>query len=132
MSAIAPPATFRETIWRMISTLNPNGDKLLFQAHDPELNIQNEHFPLDVEGFRTTAAAQIVKAARAMQLVEQAIALLEKIKPLRAAEATQRWRAGYDLSLAQLYIFRLRLYQYLLAMDQHASQMPQPERSEIQ
>ena len=120
-------STFRETIWRMISTLNPNGDKLLFQAHDPDLNIQNEHFPLAVEGFRATAAAQIVKAGRAMQLVEQAITLLEKIKPLRAAEATQRWRAGYDLSLAQLYIFRLRLYQYLLAMDQHSSQMPQPK-----
>lgn len=121
---------FRETIWRVISTLNPNGDKLLFQAHDPELNIQNEHFPLEVDGFRAMAATQIVKAARAMQLIEQAITLLEKIRPLRAAEANQRWRAGYDLSLAQLYIFRLRLYQYLLAMDKHASQMPQPKDPE--
>ncbi len=117
---------FRETIWRVISTLNPNDDKLLFQSHDPELDIQNEHFPLDFAGFRTMAATQIVKAARAMLLIEQAIALLEKIKPLRAAEATQRWRASYDLSLAQLYIFRLRLYQYLLAMDQHVNQMPNP------
>ncbi len=118
---------FRETIWRVISTLNPNGDKLLFQASDPELNIQTEHFPLAVEGFRTTAAAQVVKAARAMQLIEQAIALLEKVKPLRASEATQRWRAGYDLALAQLYIFRLRMYQYLLVMDQHANEMPAPK-----
>ena len=116
---------FRESIWRVISTLNPNADTLLFQASDPELNIQTELFPLDVENFRTSALAQVVKAARAMQRVEQAIALLENVKPLRASEATQRWRAGYDLALAQLYIFRLRLYQYLLAMDQHANQMPQ-------
>ena len=118
---------FRETIWSVISTLNPNGDKLLFQTSDPELNIQTELFPLDVENFRTNALAQVVKAARAMQRVEQAIALLENVKPLRASEATQRWRAGYDLALAQLYIFRLRLYQYLLAMDQHANHMPQPK-----
>lgn len=117
---------FRETIWRVISTLNPNGDKLLFQTSDPQLNIQNEHFPLDLDGFRATAAAQIVKAVRAMQLIEQGIALLEKVKPLRASEATQRWRGGYDLALAQLYMFRLRLYQYLLAMDKHANNMPAP------
>lgn len=120
---------FRETIWRVIATLNPNGDPLLFPTtkSDPELNIQTELFPLDVENFRTTALSQVVKAARAMQLVEQAIALLENVKPLRALEATQRWRAGYDLALAQLYIFRLRLYQYLLAMDHHANHMPQPK-----
>ena len=118
---------FRETIWSVIATLNPNSDKLLFQASDPELNIQTEHFPLPVEGFRTAAATQVVKAARAMQLIEQAIGLLEKVKPLRASEASQRWRAGYDLALAQLYIFRLRLYQFLLVMDQHANQMPAPK-----
>ena len=118
---------FRETIWRVISTLNPNDDKLLFPTHDLELNIDNEHFPLGVQGFRSKAALQIVKAARAMQLIEQAIGMLETIKPLRAAEATQRWRADYDLALAQLYIFRLRLYQYLLTMDKHANLMPAPK-----
>lgn len=30
-------------------------------------------------------------------------------------------------ALAQLYVFRLRLYQYLLAMDQHANNMPAPK-----
>lgn len=118
---------FRETIWRVISTLNPNDDKLLFPTHDPELNIDNEHFPLSAQGFRLKATSQIVKAARAMQLVEQALGMLEEIKPLRAAEATQRWRADYDLALAQLYIFRLRLYQYLLTMDKHANHMPSPK-----
>ncbi|MEZ6032167.1 MAG: VWA domain-containing protein [Planctomycetaceae bacterium] len=120
-------SVFRETIWRVISTLNPNDDKLLFPTHDPELNIDHEHFPLSAPGFRSKAASQIVKAARAMQLVEQALGMLEEIKPLRAAEATQRWRADYDLALAQLYIFRLRLYQYLLTMDKHANHMPTPK-----
>jgi hypothetical protein len=118
---------FRETIWRIISTLNPNGDKLLFQTSDPELNIQREHFPFALEGFRAAAAAQVGKAVRAMQLTEQGIGLLENVRPLRASEATQRWRAGYDLALAQLFMFRLRLYQYLLAMDKHANTTEMPK-----
>jgi len=118
---------FREAVWRVVARLNPNGDKLLFQEHDPELNIQNEHFPLLPEPFKAAAGAQVAKAAKAMNLSNEAIALLEKVKPLRATEATQRWRAGYDLALAQLYIFRLRLFQYLLAMDKHANSMPQPQ-----
>ena len=118
---------FRETIWRVISTLNPNGDKLLFQTSDPELNIKHDHFKFPINEFRAEALAQVGKAVRAMQLIEQAIGLLEKVKPLRATEATQRWRAGYDLALAQLYMFRLRLYQYLLAVDKHANMTEMPK-----
>lgn len=118
---------FRETVWRVVARLNPNGDKLLFQEHDPELNIQHEHFPLLPEPFKASAAGQVGKAAKAMNLCDEAITLMEKVKPLRADEPSQRWRAGYDLALAQLYIFRLRLFQYLLAMDKHANSMPAPK-----
>lgn len=116
----------RETLWQVVVRLNPNGDKLLFQEHDPELNIQHEHFPLELEAFKASASGQVGRAVKAMNLSNEAIALLENIKPERAKERIQRWRAGYDLALAQLYIFRLRLYQYLLAMDKHASNMPKP------
>ncbi len=117
---------FRETIWRVVARLNPNGDKLLFQEHDPELNIQNEHFPLELEPFKNAAAGQVARAAKAMNLTNEAIVLMEKVRPERAQESVQRWRAGYDLALAQLYIFRIRLFQYLLAMDKHANHMVKP------
>lgn len=118
---------FREAVWRVIARLNPNPDKLLFQAHDPELNIQHEHFPLLPEEFKAAAGGQVLRAAKAMNLTNEAISMLEAVRPLRALEATQRWRAGYDLAIAQLYIFRLRLFQYLLAMDKHANNMPKPK-----
>lgn len=118
---------FRETVWQVIARLNPNGDKLLFQDHDPELNIQHEHFPLRLEEFKTAAFGQVSRAAKAMNLTNEAIGLMEKVKPGRTAERNQRWRAGYDLALAQLYIFRLRLFQYLLAMDKHYNHMPEPK-----
>lgn len=121
---------FRETVWQVISRLNPNNDTALFQHHDPDLNIQHEHFPLANEAFRTSAAAQVSKAVKAMSLVNEAIELMEKMKPARASERIQRWRASYDLALAQLHIFRLRLYQYLLAMDRHANNMPAPQNAD--
>jgi hypothetical protein len=118
---------FRETLWRVVSRLNPTANKILFQNHDPELNIQHEHFPLLPKDFEPVARAQALRAVKAMNLTNEGIELLEKVKPLRASEATQRWRAGYDLALAQLYMFRLRLFQYLLAMDKHANNMPAPK-----
>ena len=118
---------FREAVWQVVARLNPNEDKLLFQAHDPQLSLQNEHFPLPLAEFQKAASAQVAKAARSLNLTHEAIALLESVKPLRAQEPALRWRASYDLALAQLYMFRLRLYQYLLAMDVHANNMPQPK-----
>ena len=110
----------------MIARLNPDDNKLLFEKHDPDLNIQRELFPLEREAFGASAQGQVIRAAKAMSLNNEAIALLEKVRPLRAIEGAQRWRAGYDLAVAQLYIFRLRLYQYLIAMDKHFNNMPKP------
>ncbi|MCA9036017.1 MAG: VWA domain-containing protein [Planctomycetaceae bacterium] len=120
---------FRETLWQVIARLNPTKNTLLFEKDDPELNIKHEHYKLDLAGFRQEAASQAVRAARAMALTEETIAMLEKIRPLRASESSQRWRAGYDLAIAQLYVFRLRLFQFLLAIDNHVNNFPQPKDS---
>ncbi len=118
---------FRRTLWEVIASLNPNEEKLLFPRHDAQLNIKREHYPLLPLEFRAEALQQVGRAFRSFQLTNQGIAMLESIRPLRDREPSQRWRASYDLATAQLYIFRLRLYQFLLAMDQHANNMPQPK-----
>lgn len=118
---------FRTALWEVIARLNPNEDTLLFQRHDLLLNLKNEHFKLNPQEFRQQALEQVSRAARSMNLTDEGIALLESIRPLRAQEPSPRWRANYDLAVAQLYIFRLRLYQYLLAMDVHANNMPAPQ-----
>ncbi|MFM7863863.1 MAG: hypothetical protein ACKPHU_06595, partial [Planctomycetaceae bacterium] len=92
---------FRAVLWSVISTLNPNEDKLLFSAHDPQLSLRNEHFRLLLPDFRQDAAAEVGKAARSMNLCQVAIGELESIKALRSQEASLRWRASYDLALAQ-------------------------------
>jgi hypothetical protein len=121
---------FRRDLWRVIATLNPNQNKLLFESFNTELNIQDEHYPLLLEDFKKVAAVQAVRANNAMNLVNTAITILENVKPLRAKEASSRWRAGFDLAHAQLHIFRLRLFQFLLTVDQHANNMPMPAKED--
>lgn len=118
---------FRATLFNVIERLNPSENKLLFDAHDAQLNIRREHYPLLPAPFREEAAKQVQKAARAMGLIDVALGMLDDIREDRAREASLRWRAAYDLADAQLRIFKLRLYQFLLAMDQHANNMPNPK-----
>lgn len=118
---------FRQTLWNVIVRLNPMNNKLLFETHDPELNIRRDHFPIELQPFKQEAGRQVVKAAKAMLLINEALGLLDGVKPLRATESSQRWRAGYDLATAQLHLFRLRLYQYMLNMDAHVNNMPMPK-----
>ena len=119
---------FRNTLFRVISRLNPTENKLLFDNHDPELNLKRWNFPIAAADFRSEAAREAVKAGKAMLLVNEGLSLLEGVEDQRAVEESQRWRAGYDLAYAQLRLFRIRLYQYLLAMDEHASSGRVPKR----
>jgi von Willebrand factor type A domain len=124
---------FRKTIFDVIARLNPNEDAVnrgQLPAHDPLLNIREWAYPLEPAAFREAAQGEARKAERAMSLLNTAVPLLEKIQPLRAAEEFQRWRAAYDLALAQCVAFRVRLFQFLLAMDQHANHMPPPKKAD--
>ena len=122
---------FRKTIFDVIARLNPNKDaveKGLLPAYDPNLNIREHWYPLDVAGFRQEAAKEVQKAARAMALLNTGIGLLEGVQKLRAKEDSDRWRAAYDLAYAECLAYRVRLFQYLLAMDAHANNMPEPAK----
>jgi hypothetical protein len=110
---------FRRTIWEVILTLNPH--------IDDELNIRWHHYPLDMAAFRESGKREFDRALRAMAIINQQIQKLERIEPLRAQEGEQRWRGAYDLILAQLMAYRVREFQFLLAMDRHAASAPRPE-----
>jgi hypothetical protein len=111
---------FRETMWDVIVMLNPYLDK--------DLVIREIHYPFDREKFQKEGQVEADHGIRALKLLNAAAVELEKIKPLRAAEESKRWRANYDLMLGQVYAFRVRLFQAMLALDQHARN-PQPAKS---
>lgn len=119
---------FRQAVWNVVLELNPQKNELLFgDQYDPQLVLKREHYPLSQAEFTAVALGEVKKAAYAMNRTNQAIALLQEVEPLRAREASERWRAAYDLAYAQLHLFRLRLFQFILYMDQHASNMPKPK-----
>lgn len=103
---------FRETMWEVISALNPHTD--------PELNIQEHHYPFEKEEFQKAGLVSFTRGSRALGMLNEAAKRLDKIKPLRAAEESTRWRANFDLMHAQVLGYRVRLFQALLALDQHA------------
>jgi hypothetical protein len=108
----------RSAVWSVIRTLNPH--------LDPELNLREWNYPLEPAAFQKIAHGEFQKAVRAMVLLNQAIKLLDDVRPARAEEASQRWRANYDLLCAQCLAYRVRLFQFLLAIDQHAKASPFP------
>ena len=120
---------FRSTIFKAIETLNPNKDAVdrgQLSMYDDMLRIREHWYALAPADFRQEAIGEAKKAERAMYLLNLVIPMLEQIRPLRAGEEFQRWRAAYDLALAQSIAFRVRLFQFLLAMDEHANNMPEP------
>ncbi len=111
-------SNFRKMVWTIILKLNPNLDGELNLAWD---------FPINLEGFRKTGAESFGRGVRALQLMNVAIAELEKNRPERDLEPDARWRAAYDLVYGQLLAFRVRVFQYLLAMDNHLKTDPKPK-----
>ncbi len=113
---------FRRTIWEVIVVLNPHLDK--------ELNVREWHYPTDPVEFAKVGRENFQKAVRAMQLLNKANVTLNSIEPLREKEASPRWRAAFDLMKAQILAYRVRLFQYLVALDNHQKNKPQVTKKE--
>ncbi|QDT31771.1 vWA domain-containing protein [Thalassoglobus polymorphus] len=112
---------FRKTIWQVIVALNPHS------GYDPQLNIRHEHYPMDIAEFKAEGKLQFDKVVRAMNKVQEGVNRLEKVQSLRDEEREPRWRAAYDLAYAQLLCYRVRQFQYLLALDKHVKENPKPK-----
>jgi len=110
---------FRTGVWEVIKNLNPHWDN--------KLNMRTWHFSIEAEEFQKEGGQEFEKAAYAMGRLNKAIALVEKIRPLRAKEDSQRWRAAYDLMHSQCLAYRVRLFQYLLTLDEHAASGRKPK-----
>ncbi|MEW4489976.1 vWA domain-containing protein [Thalassoglobus sp. JC818] len=107
---------FRDTLWQVIVMLNPNLDK--------QLNIKRWGYSIEPAEFDAQGKEQFDKTLRAMSRVSAALKEVERIAPMRAEEREPRWRAAYDLLYAQLMSYRVRQFQFLLALDQHSRLRP--------
>ncbi|MBX3450731.1 MAG: VWA domain-containing protein [Planctomycetaceae bacterium] len=110
---------FRAGMWAVINGLNPH--------QDAELRMREHWYPADYTEFATEGARNFQMAVRAMGLLNESLKALNAIEPMRASEPSQRWRAHYDLMHAQVLAYRVRLFQFLLALDKHQKEKPMPK-----
>lgn len=93
-------------------------------SKDPMLRMRGGHYPFEAEEFETVGAGQFRKAFGAFKKADLAIRKLESIRELRATEDSMRWRAAYDLTVGQVYAYRVRLFQFMLLLDSHSKNRP--------
>ncbi|MBI2805943.1 MAG: VWA domain-containing protein, partial [Planctomycetes bacterium] len=106
----------RTAVWETVKLLSP--------FLDDKLDIQQWDYSSQVERFKENGQAAFDRALRDMGLLNQAVQILEKVKPLREKEESQRWRANFDLAYAQVLAYRVRMFQFLLAMDAYLNHLP--------
>ncbi|WP_437184959.1 vWA domain-containing protein [Planctomicrobium sp. SH668] len=110
---------FRRSIAQVIDGLNPE--------KDGELDLQRWNFPMDRAEFQRQKQVAFGRALRSLGKLNEGIRILQGIAPLRAKESEPRWRAAYDLALAQLLCYRVRQFQYLLALNLQERENPLPK-----
>lgn len=110
---------FRKSVATIVAGLDPR--------NNGELELKRWNFPIAVDGFKSSGAESFQRAVRALQLMNISVAQLDKMRPERDVEASARWRAAYDLLYAQLLAYRVRVFQYMLAMDNHIKADPKPK-----
>ncbi len=112
-------SAFRSAVWSVVSRLDPRAE--------PALKLNTWRFPMNPDAFARQAKTQFARALHILDLLNQSLAVLEKVRPLRDEEPLRRWRANYDLVRAQCLAYRILVFQYGLALDRHAANRPQPQ-----
>ncbi|MBL8829731.1 MAG: VWA domain-containing protein [Planctomycetaceae bacterium] len=99
--------------WKIISDLNPYDTR-----HTGDTRVELRHyFPLAIDQFKRAATAEQAISKRLVEYLSEAERALVTVERLRNREASPRWRANYDLMLAQVYAYQVRIYQYGLSLE---------------
>jgi von Willebrand factor type A domain len=110
---------FRRGIWEVIGLLNP------FDAKNGELELPVEAwYARDVTAAREPVLGALARTRKTFAQLTLAERRLQALRGARGGEPSRRWRANYDLMLGQVMSYRVRLFQYGLALDQYLRSLP--------
>jgi hypothetical protein len=110
---------FRIAIRTAIALLNP------LNPQNKGLEIPEiEHFVVDPVQSTSRVLARLQQISRVLQVMATAHQNLAAVRSFRDAEPSLRWRANYDLMSAQLMAYRVRLFEYGIALGQFGKNMP--------
>jgi hypothetical protein len=120
---IRNPHKFRKQLALVIKELSPFVHK--------NLNMKVNWYPIQQQEFIKVARGEFDKTRFAMKQLDTAVKILEDIQPLREEEPSQRWRANFDLIYAQCLSYRVRLFQFQLALDGFMESYPKVENPNL-
>ncbi len=113
-------SAFRKAVWDVILMLNPYDER--FKGMEiPE----HENFSVNPAESRAAAVRRLQQITSMIAALHEAQKHLEQVNGLRAKEPSIRWRANYDLIYAQIFAYKVRLFEYAVALDQFSKTMPQ-------
>jgi hypothetical protein len=113
----------RRTLWRVIVDLNPYDQKT-----GKQVEVRVHHFSLNPQEYAKEATEEAKKAIVLIGYLKEAERTLDKIKPLRAREASPRWRANFDIMHAQVKAYQIILYEYGAYLE-HFMRNPKPVKN---
>ncbi len=108
----------RQRLWDIIGTLNP-------YAH-PEMNLR-EYYSVKPDEFAQQATVEKERAGQLLIAFQKAEEHLQPLTRQRNQETSLRWQANYDLLLAQVVAYQMRLYEYVAYLDAFLQQPKQPK-----
>ncbi|WP_165074457.1 VWA domain-containing protein [Paludisphaera rhizosphaerae] len=85
-------------------------------------------FPIEPDALRQTAAEQIEGATVRLNILEDYRRRLAKMKKFRDREPERRWRAHYDLMLAQTVAYQVKTYEYRALMEKLVNAPQKPKK----
>jgi hypothetical protein len=96
----------RATIWKVINDLNP------YRPEVAKYMNLDDRFAADPGRRNSQIDAELAKAKMYVEYLDAAEKAMKDIVRLRDREPSPRWRAHYDLILAQLVAYRARVFEY--------------------
>lgn len=97
---------FRKMLWKVITDLNP------YNKEAAKYCTVQITFPIKPEEFAKASIENQKKAYDLLGYFAAAEKALDKIRPLRAKEESQRWRANFDIMEAQILAYKVRIQEY--------------------
>jgi len=113
---------------RTESDLRRNLHQIVAETRGPDFNYRRE-FPADPKAQAEAALEEGSKASQRLNVLLDVQKRIESLKKHRDREPLRRWRAHYDLMLAQVVVFQIKAYEYRALMAQLAQSPRKPSKA---
>lgn len=116
--AIRENNAFRKGIFETILMLDPR------VPGNDDVQVPVHGYALAPGQYESSVQQTLNRCAKTWERLTAAEAHLNSIAKLREKEDSRRWRANFDMMLAQMKSYRVRLFQYAIGLEHFGNELP--------